>query len=77
MPWVLVHIVIQLVLYGGGDFDNVARRERVAEVLEVPEFALATKPTLTYNEIIEKIISGEIKGLWVICTNPSSFMDKQ
>ena len=58
------------ILYGGGDFDNMARRERVAEVLGVDESVLAVKPTLTYNGIIEKIISGEIKGLWVICTNP-------
>ncbi|MBD7909896.1 molybdopterin oxidoreductase family protein [Clostridium cibarium] len=57
-------------LYGGGDFDNIARRERIAEVLGVNESLLATKPTLTYNAIVEKIIAGEIKGLWVICTNP-------
>lgn len=57
-------------LFGGGDFDNQARRNRIAEVLEVSEDLLATKPTLTYNGIVEKIISGEIKGLWVICTNP-------
>ncbi|MDS0524147.1 molybdopterin oxidoreductase family protein [Clostridium sp. SHJSY1] len=57
-------------LFGGGDFDNMVRRERIAEVLGVNESILANKPTLTYNAIIEKIISGEIKGLWVICTNP-------
>jgi assimilatory nitrate reductase catalytic subunit len=57
-------------LFGGGDFDNKERRKRIAEVLEVSEDVLATKPTLTYNGIVEKIISGEIKGLWVICTNP-------
>jgi assimilatory nitrate reductase catalytic subunit len=58
------------VLYGGGDFDNMARRKRVAEVLEVKEDALATKPTLPYDKIIEKIIAGEIKALWIVCTNP-------
>ncbi|WP_250454982.1 molybdopterin oxidoreductase family protein [Clostridium tertium] len=57
-------------LYGGGDFDNPIRRKAVAEALEVDESVLATKPTLTYNVIIEKAIAGEIKGLWVICTNP-------
>ena len=57
-------------LYGGGDFDNPVRRARVAEVLGVDDSVLATKPTLPYNVIIEKIISGEIKALWVICTNP-------
>lgn len=57
-------------LYGGGDFDNPVRRKAVAEALEVDESVLATKPTLPYNAIIEKAITGEIKGLWVICTNP-------
>lgn len=57
-------------LYGGGDFDNPVRRKAVAEALEVDESVLATKPTLPYNVIIEKAIAGEIKGLWVICTNP-------
>ncbi|GAA0825956.1 molybdopterin oxidoreductase family protein [Clostridium tertium] len=57
-------------LYGGGDFDNKVRRKAVAEALEVDESVLATKPTLPYNVIIEKAIAGEIKGLWVICTNP-------
>lgn len=58
------------VLYGGGDFDNMDRRKRVAEVLGVKEDMLAVKPTIPYNAIIEKIISGEIKGLWIVCTNP-------
>ena len=57
-------------LYGGGDFDNPVRRKAVAEALGVDESVLATKPTIPYNAIIEKAISGEIKGLWVICTNP-------
>ncbi|WP_294403350.1 molybdopterin oxidoreductase family protein [uncultured Clostridium sp.] len=57
-------------LYGGGDFDNPVRRKRIAEVLKVDESVLAEKPTLPYNGIVEKIISGEIKALWVVCTNP-------
>ncbi|AKN29496.1 nitrate reductase [Clostridium carboxidivorans P7] len=57
-------------LYAGGDFDNTDRRKRVAEVLGVNEDVLADKPTLPYNVIIEKIISGEIKALWIVCTNP-------
>lgn len=57
-------------LYGGGDFDNPVRRKRVAEVLGVDESVLAQKPTAPYNVIVEKIISGEIKALWVVCTNP-------
>ncbi len=57
-------------LHGGGDFDNPVRRKAVSEALGVDESVLATKPTIPYNAIIEKVISGEIKGLWVLCTNP-------
>ena len=57
-------------LFGGGDFDNPVRREKVAKALGVDESVLATKPTIPYNLIVEKAIQGEIKGLWVICTNP-------
>lgn len=58
------------VFYGGGDFTNPARRERIADVLGVKTSQLAEKPTKTYNQIIEGINAGEIKGLWILCTNP-------
>ena len=58
------------VFFGGGDFANPARRKRIAEVLGVEEELLAQKPTKTYNQIIEGINAGEIKGLWILCTNP-------
>ena len=56
--------------YGGGDYDNEARRERVADVLHMKPAELPTAPTLPYNVIIEKINAGEIKALWVMATNP-------
>lgn len=58
------------VLYAGGDFTNEARRAKVAKALGVEDHVLATKPTKTYNQIIEGINAGEIKGLWILCTNP-------
>ncbi|MCB7317744.1 molybdopterin oxidoreductase family protein [Lacrimispora sp. 210928-DFI.3.58] len=58
------------VFFGGGDFTNPARRKRMSEVLGVGEEMLAEKPTKTYNQIIEGINAGEIKGLWILCTNP-------
>lgn len=57
-------------LYGGGDFNNPVRRAKVAEALGVEESVLAEKPTATYNQIIEGINEGRIKGLWILCTNP-------
>lgn len=58
------------VLYAGGDFTNPARRAKVGEALGVDESVLAEKPTATYNQIIEGINEGRIKGLWILCTNP-------
>ena len=58
------------VLYAGGDFTNPARRAAVANALGVDESVLAEKPTATYNQIIEGINEGRIKGLWILCTNP-------
>ncbi|URZ15495.1 Nitrate reductase [Clostridium felsineum DSM 794] len=57
-------------LYGGGDYNNMARRKRVSEILGVNEAVLPIKPTITYNRIVDKINSGEIKALWVLGTNP-------
>ena len=57
-------------LYGGGDYDNPVRRKAVCEALQITDEQLVSKPTLPYNAIIEKIESGEIKALWVLCTNP-------
>ncbi len=57
-------------LYGGGEYDNEARRKVVAEALDIDPEMLPKKPTLPYNVIIEKINSGEIKALWVVATNP-------
>ncbi len=56
--------------FGGGAFNDQNRRDRIAEVLKVRDSDLAEKPTATYNQIIEGINAGEIKGLWILCTNP-------
>lgn len=60
----------QVGLYGGGDYDNPVRRKAVAEALEVDDSLLPTKPTIPYSEIIARAVSGEIKALWIVCTNP-------
>lgn len=58
------------VLFGGGDFTNEARRNTVAEAIGVDTSVLAEKPTITYNQIVEGINDGNIKALWILCTNP-------
>ncbi len=57
-------------LFGGGDFDNPKRRHAVCEALQISDDYLIDKPTLPYNAIIEGIEAGNIKALWVVCTNP-------
>lgn len=57
-------------LYGGGEYNNQERRKVVADILGMDENMLPSKPTLDYEQIIKGINNGEIKGLWVICTNP-------
>lgn len=59
-------------LYGGGEYSDPKRRKRIAEVLEVEEESLPKRPSIPYDQIIAKINKGEIKGLWVNCTNPRS-----
>lgn len=57
-------------LYGGGEYNNKERRKVVADILGMDENMLPIKPTLDYEQIIKGINKGEIKGLWVVCTNP-------
>lgn len=57
-------------LYGGGEYNNQERKKVVADILGMDENMLPSKPTLDYEQIIKGINNGEIKGLWVICTNP-------
>ena len=59
-------------LYGGGDYDNETRRKAVAKALNIGEEMLPKKPTIHYNVIIQKVIEGKIKALWVVATNPRS-----
>lgn len=57
-------------LYGGADYADMAQRERVAKIMGMDQSMLPKKPTIPYNEIVEKCISGDIKVLWILCTNP-------
>ena len=54
----------------GHDFANPDARKKVAQIFGCDEEILAKGPTKTYNQIIEGINAGEIKALWIMCTNP-------
>jgi anaerobic selenocysteine-containing dehydrogenase len=58
-------------LLGGHDFTNAAHREKVARVLELSVERIPDRPSLAYPEIVEGILRGAIRGLWVVATNPA------
>lgn len=49
-------------------YANPAHREEVANFWGVP--SISDKPGLTATQMIEALESGELKAVWIICTNP-------
>lgn len=49
-------------------FANPAHRKEVADFWGVER--ISEKPGLTATQMIDKLESGELKALWIICTNP-------
>ncbi|MCA9194610.1 MAG: nitrate reductase [Planctomycetales bacterium] len=58
-------------LIGHHQFEVEADRAKVAEVLGIPVAAIPTSGSWTYERILEGIERDEIKGLWLIATNPA------
>ncbi len=58
-------------LLGGHDFADEDHRQKVADILAIDSEQIPREPSWAYHEIIEGILRGKIKGLWVICTNPA------
>jgi len=58
-------------LLGGHDFANPDHRAKVSKILEIPEEKIPSEPSWAYDQILDGIESGKIKGLWVIATNPA------
>jgi anaerobic selenocysteine-containing dehydrogenase len=56
-------------LLGGHAFESSAHREKVATILGIDEATIPRTPSLAYDQILEGIHRGKIKGLWVIATN--------
>jgi assimilatory nitrate reductase catalytic subunit len=58
-------------LLGGRDFANPEHRSKVAEILGIDEAVIPRRAGATYDQILEKILAGQIRGLWVVATNPA------
>ncbi|HEV2969444.1 MAG TPA: molybdopterin oxidoreductase family protein, partial [Pirellulales bacterium] len=58
-------------LLGGHDFANPAHRQKVARQLAIDPARIPDRNGWAYNEILEGVLAGKIKALWVIATNPA------
>ncbi len=58
-------------LLGGYDTTNAAHRTHVANILGLDPVRIPDRSGYAYDQIIEAIDRGEIRGLWVIATNPA------
>lgn len=58
-------------LLGGHDFSNSEHRAKVAKILKIDEDRIPRELGMAYDQIVEGIHAGKIKGLWVLATNGS------
>jgi anaerobic selenocysteine-containing dehydrogenase len=56
-------------LLGGHDFANAEHRAKVAGVLGIDPESIPRQGSLAYDQILEGVHRGKIKGLWIIATN--------
>jgi assimilatory nitrate reductase catalytic subunit len=56
-------------LLGGRAFDDPADRAKVASTLGIDVERIPKRGSLAYDQIMEGVLAGKIKGLWVIATN--------
>ena len=58
-------------LLGGHKFSNPDHRKKVAGVLGIEESLIPHEASISYDLIIDGILKGEIRGLWILATNPA------
>ena len=58
-------------LLGHHKFESEADRAKVAATLEIDAKQIPSEGSWSYERIVEGIRQGEIRGLWVIATNPA------
>ena len=55
---------------GYRDYGDQAARAELARVLGIPEERLPTERGRAYPDIVNAVMNGQVKGLWIIATNP-------
>ena len=64
-------------LLGHHKFESAADRQKVAGIMGVDVDRVPSQPSLAYDQILERVREGKIRGLWVIATNPAhSWIDQ-
>lgn len=64
-------------LLGGHDYAKPEHRSKVSQITGFPENSIPTDAGMAYDQILDGIDTGTIKGLWIVCTNPAhSWIDK-
>ena len=58
-------------LMGGHDFTNADHRRKIAGIIGIAEDRIPDRNSLAYDQIMERVASGKIKGLWIVATNPA------
>ena len=58
-------------LLGGHDFTNPEHREKIARLLHIRPTSVPARNSLAYDQILQGVADGKIKGLWIIATNPA------
>jgi len=56
-------------LLGGRDFTVEGHRDEVAAALGIDVTRIPDRPSLAYDQILEAVVDGRIRGLWIIATN--------
>jgi len=56
-------------LIGGHDFSNAEHRRKIARILGINENLIPREDSWAYDQILDGIDRGKIKGLWIVATN--------
>ncbi len=70
-PWGRDYSATRQICWEGHDFANGDHRRKVANVLGIDETAIPTQNSWPLSSYFEGVLRGEIRGLWIVCTNPA------
>jgi anaerobic selenocysteine-containing dehydrogenase len=57
-------------LLGGHNFTDPTHREKIARILKIKPDLIPSRNSLAYDQILQGVADGKIKGLWIVATNP-------